>query len=750
MARKTITQRIALEGGDAIANQLKALGAAGEKAFDQIRSAAVKADLAKFGTSLKTLGSDLATVGKRIALLGAGLTTAAAGAGVAVFGLAKSGAEAADAAGKAAQKTGLQVDAYGRLEFAAKQADVSQEQLVAGMSKLNKAIAEAATETKKTGDAVDTTGVKVTRFGDKTKDAAKKVDTAGNIFNRLGVKIKDINGKLRPTEAIVQDVAEAFARMPDGALKSALAIELFGKAGAELIPFLNQGRDGIRDLGKEAEKLGLIFTPAEAALGDALGDSLDSLAGALFGIRKKLGLLFAPIVLAGAEAFRDLIVDNKDAILAFGREAARVTAGVLGDLLHLLSGNSQNIKNPWIRDWGAAVVQFGNDVAGVFNGLVLPAFKALRDGAQFVAEQINRVFGTDITGGELALGTAVLSLVGAFSLLASTVGVVVAGIGLLAGAVGGIPLAIGAAVIAAGVALVAFWEEAQAGAAAGWQYIADAAASAWQAIVDGATGLWSQIVGAFQEGQQMAVAAFNEIVEAIVAAWGGLTDRLGQIAQQIVERIVGAFQGITARISAILNGIVAIAQSILGRVSALVDSVLSKIKSAIAYAKQLTGLGGGDSGGGGSTRGFARGGYLGSGPGTSTSDSILARLSVGEFVINAKIVKRLGAGFFTALNAGVMPNIEAFRGVAKGFSVGGMADHFNRSMSIPRFATGGSVPALAQSGSASGNRRTPIVLQLPGGEQIDDLTIGDIALNRLQQYLVQEAYTSVGRRPGRR
>ncbi|TIU86573.1 MAG: hypothetical protein E5W03_08815, partial [Mesorhizobium sp.] len=137
MAKNTIVQRIALEGGDAIKDQLKALGAAGEKAFDQIKNAAIKADFSKFSASLNKVGNDLATVTRRVALLGAGLTTAAAGASAAIFGLAKSSGEVADNAGKAAEKTGLQVEAYGRLEFAANMANVSSEQFVAGMSKLN-------------------------------------------------------------------------------------------------------------------------------------------------------------------------------------------------------------------------------------------------------------------------------------------------------------------------------------------------------------------------------------------------------------------------------------------------------------------------------------------------------------------------------------------------------------------------------------------------------------------------------------
>ncbi|ESY72516.1 hypothetical protein X740_33175 [Mesorhizobium sp. LNHC221B00] len=63
--KNTIAQRIALEGGKAIEDQLKALGDAGEKAFKQIQNAAIKADFGKFSASLSKFGGDLATVGGR-------------------------------------------------------------------------------------------------------------------------------------------------------------------------------------------------------------------------------------------------------------------------------------------------------------------------------------------------------------------------------------------------------------------------------------------------------------------------------------------------------------------------------------------------------------------------------------------------------------------------------------------------------------------------------------------------------------
>ncbi len=96
------------------------------------------------------------------------------------------------------------------------------------------------------------------------------------------------------------------------------------------------------------------------------------------------------------------------------------------------------------------------------------------------------------------------------------------------------------------------------------------------------------------------------------------------------------------------------------------DGLKSKLED---YAQQLLQLqgslgegtaGGGAGGGGGS--GFAEGGYI-SGPGSNTSDSILARLSNGEFVLSADATRRIGVDRLNAINSGHLP----------GFASGGLA-----------------------------------------------------------------------------
>jgi hypothetical protein len=56
--------------------------------------------------------------------------------------------------------------------------------------------------------------------------------------------------------------------------------------------------------------------------------------------------------------------------------------------------------------------------------------------------------------------------------------------------------------------------------------------------------------------------------------------------------------------------------------------------------------------------GRAAGGLI-SGPGTSLSDSILARLSAGEFVVRAQAVKQYGLGCLESLTSMALPRFAA-------------------------------------------------------------------------------------------
>jgi len=114
--------------------------------------------------------------------------------------------------------------------------------------------------------------------------AAEGGGEAAEVFRKLGVSVTE-GGKLRAADAVLEDIAEKFKAMPDGARKVATAIDLFGKSGASLIPTLTVGREELVKLREEARGLGVVMTRELIESGDTLGDTWDKLKFAADGLR---------------------------------------------------------------------------------------------------------------------------------------------------------------------------------------------------------------------------------------------------------------------------------------------------------------------------------------------------------------------------------------------------------------------------------------------------------------------------------
>lgn len=98
------------------------------------------------------------------------------------------------------------------------------------------------------------------------------------MFDRLGISLEDQNGQLRDAGDVMLDFSDKLSGMSDGAEKTALVMEVLGKsAGPQLQPFLDQGRDAIKDLTAEASRFGLVVTEEASAAAGQLNDNLDKL-----------------------------------------------------------------------------------------------------------------------------------------------------------------------------------------------------------------------------------------------------------------------------------------------------------------------------------------------------------------------------------------------------------------------------------------------------------------------------------------
>jgi hypothetical protein len=82
-------------------------------------------------------------------------------------------------------------------------------------------------------------------FNDRLFAAARQGGQMAQVFRDLRISVTDARGVLRPTQDILDDVADAFAGMADGPQKTAAAIDLFSRSGEKWIPLLNQGAEAM-------------------------------------------------------------------------------------------------------------------------------------------------------------------------------------------------------------------------------------------------------------------------------------------------------------------------------------------------------------------------------------------------------------------------------------------------------------------------------------------------------------------------
>ncbi len=176
--------------------------------------------------------------------------------------------DSAEAMGRLAQQTGISVEALSALKFAAEISDNSIEALTTGLKNLSGQMFAA-------------------RAGSKEVAA---------LFAEL-----DIDAGA-PLQDVLLGLAERFAALPDSATKAALAVKLFGRSGLELIPFLNQGRDGIARLMQEAQRLGLVVTAQTAAAADEINDNLARLQANARGLAQQFGAQLTPVLLDATNA----------------------------------------------------------------------------------------------------------------------------------------------------------------------------------------------------------------------------------------------------------------------------------------------------------------------------------------------------------------------------------------------------------------------------------------------------------------
>lgn len=213
----------------------------------------------EFQRILKPTSQILSDVGKTMVAVGGVVS-------LALLGMAKKAADYGDQMLEASQKTGISTKQLAAFKLVADQSGSSFEGLTGAVSRLAKTSFEAAT---KGGEAAKT-------------------------FQALGISVKDSAGHVRNASDLLPEIADRFAQMKDGTEKTAIAIRLFGKAGADLIPVLNQGSAGFREASRLVEKYNVDIGDAGNQLGNVFNDRLAETSLAMQGLSNQIGKALLP------------------------------------------------------------------------------------------------------------------------------------------------------------------------------------------------------------------------------------------------------------------------------------------------------------------------------------------------------------------------------------------------------------------------------------------------------------------------
>jgi hypothetical protein len=162
---------------------------------------------------------------------------------------------------------------------------------------------------------------------------SKQTDT----FKSLNITSKDTFGAL-------SQVADKFQQMPDGAKKSALAYELFGRSGLRLIPILNQGSEGLKSYIALSQKLGTSVTPETAKAFEKYNDTMDTVSAAMEGLAMQAATALVPALQSLADALLSLFESGavqrglENLIDAFKILGVIMGAKLIGGIASVLGG----------------------------------------------------------------------------------------------------------------------------------------------------------------------------------------------------------------------------------------------------------------------------------------------------------------------------------------------------------------------------------------------------------------------------
>jgi hypothetical protein len=425
------------------------------------RSALTKG-LKSVAGEFKAFGDGAAAIGKRLMAMGAMITAPMM---LAAKSWAESGAELA----RMSQRTGMAVEQLSALKFAAESTGTSFEAVESGIKRMQRAIYQAA-QGNGSGPAF--------------------------LHNLIG----------KDSETQLETIADKLATLTDPAQRAAVAMQIFGRGGTEMLPMLSKVSAGLREFRKEAENMGMIRSKESAEAGLALSVAFTHMTGALNSLKNALATAIGPLItgfLGGMKnnilAARDWLKSHQPLVQLIFKIGVAATAAGAG--LYVFGKVMREVGN--IFSVGVKIIGIVGHVisllllpvkmvSGLIGSVLSGALGIVKGAFSTVASVISGVFSAAIWGVKIAVGALAI----AWSILTGALNI---GISVISGVVGAL-----AGFLAMGPVGILLLIPAALGLVAAWMAMKPA-------ISDAASGL-SEFGGKATQASKNAVSSAGKIV----------------------------------------------------------------------------------------------------------------------------------------------------------------------------------------------------------------------------------------------
>lgn len=230
-----------------------------------------------------------------------GLSMAAGGALVGLAGLAVKAGKDADDLNTLSKQTGVATDELQKMQYAADLIDVDTDTITSGLRKLK-----------------------------------KNLDGHEDTWKKLKVDVKDANGEYRNITDIFYDVAGALGGIENETERDVLAMDLFGKSADELAGIIDDGGAALKELGKQAEDMGVIISQEDLDKANELNDALDTLKAEILPTIAQLGVEIAEAIMPYIPTIKEAI----EGVLESLRNISPQTVMIVGAVLALTAALS--------------------------------------------------------------------------------------------------------------------------------------------------------------------------------------------------------------------------------------------------------------------------------------------------------------------------------------------------------------------------------------------------------------------------